>query len=194
MNICDFILNIISSISTLAMAIIAFYALYTWKDEQKRSKLIIALESLNKFIQEVQYYEYESTIYSKKLRYNDEYNNLNIEQIQKQAYLIDIELTDVFGDCILNLKNWLINHEDQKDILNSICNYMQKYRELIVDYNKYKIKLYLEMFHPETIIYEHESTKLANDIKNQKDKIINVKKELLEAITKFKEQNKKLLK
>ena len=105
MNICDFILNIISSISTLAMAIIAFYALYTWKDEQKRSKLIIALESLNKFIQEVQYYEYESTIYSKKLRYNDEYNNLNIEQIQKQAYLIDIELTDVFGDCILNLKN-----------------------------------------------------------------------------------------
>ena len=67
----DILFNSITALSTLAMAIFAWKALNTWKCQQKREKLISLFEKLNQYLQELRYYELESTIFSKKTDKNN---------------------------------------------------------------------------------------------------------------------------
>ena len=75
-----------TGISTLAMSIVALIALDNWKEQQKRDKLINVLESLNKYIQELQLYEIESTVFSKQSRY---YTEKDFEEYRRK-YIANI--------------------------------------------------------------------------------------------------------
>ena len=140
-----------TGISTLAMSIVALIALDKWKEQQKRDKLINVLESLNKYIQELQLYEIESTVFSKQSRYYTEKDFANAELLKQQGVLIDIELAEEFGNCVLKLKNWLIDHENQRKLLDEISKKMQEYRVLIVDYNSLKTQYILELTKTENV-------------------------------------------
>ena len=181
-------------ISTLAMSIVALIALDKWKEQQKRDKLINVLESLNKYIQELQLYEIESTVFSKQSRYYTEKDFANAELLKQQGVLIDIELAEEFGNCVLKLKNWLIDHENQRKLLDEISKKMQEYRVLIVDYNSLKTQYILELTKSENVLYGTQNKILANWTLEKKEKIIKIREELLECIKDFKLANKKLLK
>ena len=183
-----------TGISTLAMSIVALIALDKWKEQQKRDKLINVLESLNKYIQELQLYEIESTVFSKQSRYYTEKDFANAELLKQQGVLIDIELAEEFGNCVLKLKNWLIDHENQRKLLDEISKKMQEYRVLIVDYNSLKTQYILELTKTENVLYGTQNKILANWTFEKKEKIIKIREELLECIKDFKLANKKLLK
>lgn len=183
-----------TGISTLAMSIVALIALDKWKEQQKRDKLINVLESLNKYIQELQLYEIESTVFSKQSRYYTEKDFANAELLKQQGGLIDIELAEEFGNCVLKLKNWLIDHENQRKLLDEISKKMQEYRVLIVDYNSLKTQYILELTKTENVLYGTQNKILANWTLEKKEKIIKIREELLECIKDFKLANKKLLK
>lgn len=183
-----------TGISTLAMSIVALIALDKWKEQQKRDKLINVLESLNKYIQELQLYEIESTVFSKQSRYYTEKDFANAELLKQQGVLIDIELAEEFGNCVLKLKNWLIDHENQRKLLDEIIKKMQEYRVLIVDYNSLKTQYILELTKTENVLYGTQNKILANWTLEKKEKIIKIREELLECIKDFKLANKKLLK
>ena len=183
-----------TGISTLAMSIVALIALDKWKEQQKRDKLINVLESLNKYIQELQLYEIESTVFSKQSRYYTEKDFANAEILKQQGVLIDIELAEEFGNCVLKLKNWLIDHENQRKLLDEISKKMQEYRVLIVDYNSLKTQYILELTKTENVLYGTQNKILANWTLEKKEKIIKIREELLECIKDFKLANKKLLK
>lgn len=183
-----------TGISTLAMSIVALIALDKWKEQQKRDKLINVLESLNKYIQELQLYEIESTVFSKQSRYYTEKDFANAELLKQQGVLIDIELAEEFGNCVLKLKNWLIDHENQRKLLDEISKKMQEYRVLIVDYNSLKAQYILELTKTENVLYGTQNKILANWTLEKKEKIIKIREELLECIKGFKLANKKLLK
>ena len=183
-----------TGISTLAMSIVALIALDKWKEQQKRDKLINVLESLNKYIQELQLYEIESTVFSKQSRYYTEKDFANAELLKQQGVLIDIELAEEFGNCVLKLKNWLIDHENQRKLLDEIIKKMQEYRVLIVDYNSLKTQYILELTKTENVLYGTQNKILANWTLEKKEKIIKIREELLECIKNFKIANKKLLK
>ncbi|MBQ7126116.1 hypothetical protein IJO12_03430 [bacterium] len=183
-----------TGISTLAMSIVALIALDKWKEQQKRDKLINVLESLNKYIQELQLYEIESTVFSKQSRYYTEKDFANAELLKQQGVLIDIELAEEFGNCVLKLKNWLIDHENQRKLLDEISKKMQEYRVLIVDYNSLKTQYILELTKSENVLYGTQNKILANWTLEKKEKIIKIREELLECIKDFKLANKKLLK
>lgn len=183
-----------TGISTLAMSIVALIALDKWKEQQKRDKLINVLESLNKYIQELQLYEIESTVFSKQSRYYTEKDFANAELLKQQGVLIDIELAEEFGNCVLKLKNWLIDHENQRKLLDEISKKMQEYRVLIVDYNSLKTQYILELTKTENVLYGTQNKILANWTLEKKEKIIKIREELLECIKDFKLANKKLLK
>ena len=185
--------NGLTGISTLAMAVIAFKALNTWKDEQKRSKLFFLLESLNKYIQELQYYELESTIFSKKARNSEQEDYENDELILKQSKYIDLELAEEFGLCILCMKNWLIDHENQKEKLDNICKIMQYYRVQIFDYVSLKINFYVEKNKDCNKLYGMDKNLLDKICSNKKE-IENIRNKLVKEIDEFKQMNKKLLK
>ena len=181
-----------TGISTLAMSIVALIALDKWKEQQKRDKLINVLESLNKYIQELQLYEIESTVFSKQSRYYTEKDFANAELLKQQGVLIDIELAEEFGNCVLKLKNWLIDHENQRKLLDEIIKKMQEYRVLIVDYNSLKTQYILELTKTENVLYGTQNKILANWTLEKKEKIIKIREELLECIKDFKLANKKL--
>ena len=183
-----------TGISTLAMSIVALIALDKWKEQQKRDKLINILEFLNKYIQELQLYEIESTVFSKQSRYYTEKDFANAELLKQQGVLIDIELAEEFGNCVLKLKNWLIDHENQRKLLDEISKKMQEYRVLIVDYNSLKTQYILELTKTENVLYGTQNKILANWTLEKKEKIIKIREELLECIKDFKLANKKLLK
>ena len=185
---------LMTGISTLAMSIVALIALDKWKEQQKRDKLINVLESLNKYIQELQLYEIESTVFSKQSRYYTEKDFANAELLKQQGVLIDIELAEEFGNCVLKLKNWLIDHENQRKLLDEISKKMQEYRVLIVDYNSLKAQYILELTKTENVLYGTQNKILANWTLEKKEKIIKIREELLECIKDFKLANKKLLK
>ena len=118
--------NGLTGISTFAMAIIAWKALDSWKNQQKREKLISLFETLNKYLQELQYYELESTIFSKNARNNNEENFNNNDVIERQLKIIDIELAQSDGETGLCFRNWLIDHDEQKAYLDNITKNLQK--------------------------------------------------------------------
>ena len=49
--------TLVMALATIAMAVFARNALNTWKMQQKREKLVTLLETLNAYIQDLQYYE-----------------------------------------------------------------------------------------------------------------------------------------
>ena len=85
--------NGLTALSTFAMMIatgfMAFFAgkaLDSWKNQQKRQKLINLLEGLNKYIQELQLYELESIVYSKQCKNIPENYDINKVNIWKDKY------------------------------------------------------------------------------------------------------------
>ncbi len=135
-------------VATCFMAVAAWRALNTWKNEQKRRKLVNLLETLNAYIQDLQYYELESTVFSKHTRQSYQENLNDNELIEKQANYIDMEIAEGCGSCILSLKNWLIDVPKQNEILNKININIQEYRIKIFTYVELKIKkkiFYMEL-------------------------------------------------
>lgn len=191
---CNLFFSALTGASTFAMAVVASIALDKWKEQQKRDKLINVLESLNKYIQELQLYEIESTVFSKQSRYHTEKDFANAELLNQQGLLIDIELAEEFGNCVLKLKNWLIDHENQREVLDEISKKMQEYRVLIVDYNSLKAQFIHEATQVENILYRNQNKTLAVKTLEQKEIIRKTREELLNCIDKFKLINKKLLK
>lgn len=185
--------NALSACSTFAMAIFAFKALDSWKNQQKRNKLIGLLESLNKYIRELQLYELESIAYSKQAKNISNKDFSNMEFLNTQIKLIDNEMAEEFGNCILCLKNWLIDHDEQKQILNEINKKMQEYRIKIYDYNILKANFLFNFHQPENIIYGQEQN-LSKEMLDSKANLAKTRESLSETINEFKNLNKKLLK
>lgn len=186
----------ITAISTLIMAITGLIALNKWKDEQKRNKLINLLETLNSYIQELLYYEVETTIFSRHTRAQKEENFENIKLIQNQSKLIDSELAEGFGNCVLCLKNWLIDHENQNDKLNEINKNLQIYRIKMFDYINLKIQFFIEGKSPENILYDMnpEKAKQLQELEKFKKELETYRNTVQQSINDFKQINKKLLK
>ena len=185
--------NALSACSTFAMAIFAFKALDSWKNQQKRNKLIGLLESLNKYIQELQLYELESIAYSKQAKNITDKDFSNMEFLNTQIKLIDNEMAEEFGNCILCLKNWLIDHDEQEQILNEINKKMQEYRIKIYDYSILKVDFLFNLHKPENIIY-NQNQHLSKEMLDSKANLVKTRESLSETINKFKNLNKKLLK
>ena len=187
--------NGLTGISTFAMAIIAWKALGTWKNQQKREKLISLFETLNKDLQELQYYELESTIFSKNARNNNEENFNNNDVIERQLKIIDIELAQSDGETGLCFRNWLIDHDEQKAYLDNITKNLQKYRYEIYKHIESKIDFYLNKNNPAQVLYgSKEQKELADKIRNKSSDFTAIKDILTNEINKFKDANKKLLK
>ena len=55
-----------------------------------------------------------------------------------------MEIAEGFGNCILSLKNWLIDAPKQNEILNEINKNIQEYRIKIFTYVELKIKFFIE--------------------------------------------------
>lgn len=184
--------NWITALSTFAMAIIAGLALNTWKKQQKREKLVTLLETLNAYIQDLQYYELESTVFSKHTRQTYQENLNDSELIEKQANYIDMEIAEGFGNCILSLKNWLIDAPKQNEILNEINKNIQEYRIKIFTYVELKIKFFIEKNKKENILYGTNDG-LLEQIYERKTDLEKIRNLLLKQIEELKEINKKLL-
>lgn len=185
--------NALTACSTFAMAIFAFKALNSWKNQQKRNKLIDLLESLNKYIQELQLYELESIAYSKQAKNVTKKDFSNMEFLNTQIKLIDNEMAEEYGSCVLCLKNWLIDHDEQEQILNEINKKMQEYRIKIYDYSILKANFLFSFNQPENIIYGQEQN-LSKEMTDCKADLVKTRESLSETINKFKNLNKKLLK
>ena len=181
-------------IATGFMAFFAGKALDSWKNQQKRQKLINLLEGLNKYVQELQLYELESIVYSKQSKNIPEKDFSNIAFLNNEIKLIDNEMAEEFGSCILLLKNWLIDHEEHEQILNEICAKMQVYRISIDDYNKVKKEFIAEINTQANIMYGGLDPVLSENVKKLKSIATENREELTKLIKTFKELNKKLLK
>lgn len=191
----DILFNSITALSTLAMAIFAWKALNTWKCQQKREKLISLFEKLNQYLQELRYYELESTIFSKKTRCNNEEDFSNNDLIEKQIKIIDIELAQSDGETGLCFNNWLIDNDEQKIYLDNINKDLQKYRFEIYKHVETKIDFYINKNKPEYILYDtKKQNELADKIRTKVSDFTAIKNSLTNEINKFKEINKSLLK
>ena len=179
-------------VATGFMAVAAWKALNTWKNEQKRRKLVTLLETLNAYIQDLQYYELESTVFSKHTRQTYQENLNDSELIEKQANYIDMEIAEGFGNCILSLKNWLIDAPKQNEILNEINKNIQEYRIKIFTYVELKIKFFIEKNKKENILYGTNDG-LLQQIYERKTDLEKTRNLLLKQIEELKEINKKLL-
>lgn len=193
--------NGLTALSTFAMMIatgfMAFFAgkaLDSWKNQQKRQKLINLLEGLNKYIQELQLYELESIVYSKQSKNIPEKDLTDRAFLNNEIKLIDNEMAEGFGSCVLLLKNWMIDHEEHEQILNEICTEMQLYRISIDNYNKVKKEFVAEINTQANIMYGRPDSILAKDVNELKSIAIRNRAALTKLINKFKELNKKLLK
>ena len=186
--------TLLMMIATCCMAYFAWKALDSWKNQQKRQKLVNLLEGLNKYIQELQLYELESIVYSKPSKNNPEKDFSNKAFLNNEIKLIDNEMTEEFGSCILLLKNWLVDHEEHEQILNEICAKMQVYRISIDDYNKVKKELVAEMHTNANIMYGGLDHELSKNVKELKAVAVTNREELIKLVNRFKELNKKLLK
>lgn len=180
-------------IATGFMAVFAGKALDSWKNQQKREKLVNLLEAINEYIQELQYYELESTIFSKYARNNYQEDFSNKDLIRKQVGYVDVELAESFGKCILRLKNWRIEHSDQYDILNDINKKLNKYRIQVYNYVCMKINFFANNDINAQVLYGVDKEPL-EIMKTKQEKIINVRKDLDELLNKFQDINKGLLK
>lgn len=179
-------------VATGFMAVAAWRALNTWKNEQKRRKLVNLLETLNAYVQDLQYYELESTVFSKYTRQSYQENLNDNELIKKQANYIDKEIAESFGKCILSLKNWLIDAPQQNEILNEINKNIQEYRIKIFTYVELKINFFIEKNKQENILYGVDNN-LLEQIYTKKTDFEKTRKLLLKQIDELKEINKKLL-
>lgn len=179
-------------VATGFMAVAAWRALNTWKNEQKRRKLVNLLETLNAYVQDLQYYELESTVFSKHTSQSYQENLNDNELIKKQANYIDVEIAEGFGKCILSLKNWLIDAPQQNEILNEINKNIQEYRIKIFTYVELKIKFFIEKNKQENILYGVDNN-LLEQIYTKKTDLEKTRKLLLKQIDELKEINKKLL-
>ena len=179
-------------VATGFMAVAAWRALNTWKNEQKRRKLVNLLETLNAYVQDLQYYELESTVFSKHTSQSYQENLNDNELIKKQANYIDVEIAEGFGKCILSLKNWLIDAPQQNEILNEINKNIQEYRIKIFTYVELKIKFFIEKNKKENILYGVDNN-LLEQIYTKKTDLEKTRKLLLKQIDELKEINKKLL-
>lgn len=186
--------TVAASIATIFMAIFAGVALNVWKNEQKRLKLINLLEGLNKYIQELQLYELESILYSKQSKYQ-KIDLSNLEFLNNEIRLIDCETAQEYGNCILLLKNWLIDHDEHKQILNEINQKMQAYRVSIYELNMVKKEFVIKKSDTANIMYDKiQITKSFDKVKEFQKLAIGKRNDLEKIIDKFKELNKKLLK
>lgn len=195
MEIATWITAISTFLMTVAtgfMAVAAWRALNTWKNEQKRRKIVNLLETLNAYVQDLQYYELESTVFSKHTRQSYQENLNDNELIKKQANYIDMEIAESFGKCILSLKNWLIDAPQQNEILNEINKNIQEYRIKIFTYVELKIKFFIEKNKQENILYGVDNN-LLEQIYTKKTDFEKTRKLLLKQIDELKEINKKLL-
>ena len=179
-------------VATGFMAVAAWKALNTWKNEQKRRKLVTLLETLNAYIQDLQYYELESTVFSKHTTQTYQENLNDSELIEKQANYIDMEIAEGFGNCILSLKNWLIDAPKQNEILNEINKNIQEYRIKIFTYVELKIKFFIEKNKKENILYGTNDGFL-EQIYERKTDLEKTRNLLLKQIEELKEINNKLL-
>ena len=186
--------TVAASIATIFMAIFAGVALNVWKNEQKRLKLVNLLEGLNKYIQELQLYELESILYSKQSKYQ-KIDLSNLEFLNNEIRLIDCETAQEYGNCILLLKNWLIDHDEHKQILNEINQKMQAYRVSIYELNMVKKDFVIKKSNTANIMYDKiQITKSFDKVKEFQKLAIGKRNDLEKIIDKFKELNKKLLK
>ena len=181
-------------IATGFMAFFAGKALDSWKNQQKRQKLINLLEGLNKYIQELQLYELESIVYSKQSKNIPEKDLTDRAFLNNEIKLIDNEMAEEFGSCVLLLKNWMIDHEEHEQILNEICAKMQVYRISIYDYNNVKKEFVAEINTQANIMYGGLDPVLSENVKELKSIAITNREALTKLIKAFKELNKKLLK
>ena len=195
----NIICSAVTAISTfLMMAATGFMAVAAWralkkkKNEQKRRKLVNLLETLNAYIQDLQYYELESTVFSKHTRQSYQENLNDNELIEKQANYIDMEIAEGFGSCILSLKNWLIDVPKQNEILNKININIQEYRIKIFTYVELKIKFFIEKNKKENILYGTNDGFL-EQIYERKTDLEKTRNLLLKQIEELKEINNKLL-
>ena len=184
--------TLVMALATIAMAVFARNALNTWKMQQKREKLVTLLETLNAYIQDLQYYQLLSTVFSSHTRqaYQEDLNNN--ELISKQASYIDMEIAEGFGNCILSLKNWLIDAQKQNEILNEINKSIQEYRIKIFTYVELKINFFIEKNKQENILYGVENN-LLEQIYSRKIDLEKTRNLLLKQIEELKEINNKLL-
>ena len=185
--------NWITAIATCCMAYYARKALGDWKNQQKRQKLVSLLETINEYIQDLQYYEIESTFYSKYARNNHQEDFSNKDLIQKQSGLVDSEFAENFGKCILCLKNWLIEYPEQENVLNDINKKLNKYRIQVYNYVCLKINFFASNDINAQILYGVDKEPL-EIMKTKQEKVINVRKDIETLLNQFKELNKKLLK
>lgn len=184
--------TLVMALATIAMAVFARNALNTWKMQQKREKLVTLLETLNAYIQDLQYYELESTVFSKHTTQTYQENLNDSELIEKQANYIDMEIAEGFGNCILSLKNWLIDAPKQNEILNEINKNIQEYRIKIFTYVELKIKFFIEKNKKENILYGTNDG-LLQQIYERKADLEKTRNLLLKQIEELKEINNKLL-
>ena len=179
-------------VATCFMAVAAWRALNTWKNEQKREKLVTLLESLNEYIYDLQYYEHEGTIFSKLARTNKKEDYRNQELIQQQKNIIDTELAEESGRVSLYIDNWLIQEESQAEDLKILKQKLANYKNKIFDFIKLKIDIYCEKNKPENILYGQEKG-LIEKMYKQKSAFEEMRKDLATLINKFKKINNKLL-
>ncbi|MFI3300446.1 MAG: hypothetical protein R3Y28_03400 [Candidatus Gastranaerophilales bacterium] len=179
-------------IATVALALIAWRVKSSWKDEQKRKCLVLLFESLNKYMQDLQYYELESTIFSKKNRENIS-QDVSKNELMVEYKFIDNELSEVFGECLLSMKNWLIENDNQEIIINKLLEKTQKYRFEIFEYIQFKIDFFIKQTKPANIIYGLNAD-TAIDMLEHKKNLLSSREDITNTITEFKELNKKLLK
>lgn len=182
----------ITAVSTLAMAIIAGIALNTWKNEQKRTKLVNLLETLNSYIQDLQYYELESTLFSKQARQKGLEDFKNIQLILEQKRLIDTELAEGIGHCILELKNWLIQDNTQYEKLNNLNKSIQEYRIKIFEFIEQKIDYWTNQ-NAADIMYGSNKDQL-QQVFNKKTDLEKYREQVVKQIEEFKNHYEKLLK
>lgn len=193
------IANWITAISTLIMAIatgfMAYYAkqaLNSWRYEQKRRKLIDFLEFINKYLYDLQYYESNATIFSKNARKNYQENYENIELIKKQPSIIDIELAEEFGEFALFVKNWLMEDNQQEQILNELKNCFNNYRQEIYKYLNLKAEYYDQKNKKANIMYGLDDD-LLNKMNKKEYSLKKIREEIIKRIEAFQNANKNLI-
>lgn len=185
--------TLIMTLATIAMAIFASCALNVWKKEQKRAKLVKLLETFNSFIQDLQYYELESGVFSKNTRGLYEHDLKNINLISQQVHLIDSEMAEAYGNCVLCIKNWLIDDDRKYDELNDLNKSLQEYRIKIFEYVKQKVSFYIEFNSSAEVLYDNKIKKL-RQISSNKVELENKRENIFKKIEYFKKDYKALLK
>ena len=185
--------TLVMALATIAMAVFAGSALNVWKKEQKRAKLVKLLEMFNSFIQDLQYYELESTVYSKNTRGLCKDDLKNIDLISQQVHLIDSEMAESYGNCVLCIKNWLIDDDKKYDELNDLNKSLQEYRIKIFEYVKQKVSFYIEFNSSAEVSYDNKIKQL-RQISSNKVELENKRENILKKIEHFKKDYKALLK